>query len=42
VYQDCFQEWQWHWEWCINAGVEYFEGDKAHSVSGMSEKIIKR
>jgi hypothetical protein len=41
AYQDCFQKWQQHWEQCINAGEEYFEGDKAHSVAGMSEKIMK-
>jgi hypothetical protein len=41
AYQDCFQKWQWRWERCINAGGEYFEGDKAHSFAGMSEKIIK-
>jgi hypothetical protein len=29
AYQDCFQKWQWRWERCINAGREYFEGDKA-------------
>jgi hypothetical protein len=40
AYQDCFQKWQWRWEWCNNAGGEDFEGDKAHSVAGMSEKII--
>jgi hypothetical protein len=27
VYLACFQTWQQHWEWCINAGGEYFEGD---------------
>jgi hypothetical protein len=27
---------------CINPGGEYFEGDKAHSVAGMSERIIKK
>jgi hypothetical protein len=32
-YQDCFQKWQWRWERCINAGGEYFEGIKAHSVA---------
>jgi transposase len=37
--QDCFQKWQRHWEWCINAGREYFEGNKAHSDAGMSKKI---
>jgi hypothetical protein len=42
VYQDCFQLWHQNWEWCINAGGEYFEGDKAHSVAGMSRKIIKK
>jgi hypothetical protein len=30
------------WERCINAGGEYFEGDKAHSVAGMSEKLLKK
>jgi hypothetical protein len=20
AYQDCFQKWQWYWEWYINAG----------------------
>jgi hypothetical protein len=35
VYQDCFQKWQWCWEWCINAGGEY-------SVAGMSKTIIKK
>jgi hypothetical protein len=39
AYQDCFQKWQRHWKLCINAGGEYFEGDKAHSVAGMSETI---
>jgi hypothetical protein len=42
VYQDCFQKWQWCWELCINAGGEYFVGDKPHSFAGMSEKIIKK
>jgi hypothetical protein len=41
AYQDCFQKWQRRWERCINAGGEYFEGDKAHSVAGISEIIIK-
>jgi hypothetical protein len=41
VYQDCFQKWQQHWELCLSAGGEYFKGNKAHSVAGMSEKIIK-
>jgi hypothetical protein len=41
AYQDCFQKWQRHWEQCINAQREYFEGNKAHSVAGMSEKFIK-
>jgi hypothetical protein len=42
TYQDCFQKRQRRWEWCINAGGEYFEGDKNRSVAGMSEKIIKK
>jgi hypothetical protein len=42
AYQDCYQKWQQHWERCISAGGEYFEGDKAHSVAGLSEKIIKK
>jgi hypothetical protein len=41
VYQGFFQKWQRRWERCINAGGEYYEGNKAHSVAGMSEKIIK-
>jgi hypothetical protein len=40
-HQDCLQKWQQCWERCINAGGEYFDGDKAHSVAGMSEKIVK-
>jgi transposase len=36
---DCSQKWQRRWERCINAGGEYFEGDKAHLVAGMSEKL---
>jgi hypothetical protein len=40
AYQDCFQKWQWHWEQCVNAGGEYFEGNTAHSVAGMSKKNI--
>jgi hypothetical protein len=35
------QKWQQRWEQYIYAGGEYFEGNKAHSVAGMSEKIIK-
>jgi hypothetical protein len=31
-----------HWEGCIIEGGEYFEGDKDHSVAGMSKKIIKK
>jgi hypothetical protein len=27
------------WERCISAGGEYYEGDKAHSVAGMSETL---
>jgi histone-lysine N-methyltransferase SETMAR len=42
AYLDCFQKWQWLWERCINAGGEYFEGDKAHSVAGMSKKNYKK
>jgi cation transport regulator ChaB len=42
VYQYCFQKWQRHWERCIDAGGEYFEGDKAHSVAGMSKKNYKK
>jgi transposase len=42
AYQDCFQKWQRCWEQCISAGGEYFEGDKAHSVAGMSEKKYKK
>jgi hypothetical protein len=41
-YQDCIQKWQRRLERCINAGGEYFDGDNAHSVTGMSEKIIKK
>jgi hypothetical protein len=41
AYQDCFQKWPRRWERCINAGGEYFEGDKADSVAGTFEKIIK-
>jgi hypothetical protein len=26
----------------INAGGDYFEGDKTHSVAGMSKNIIKK
>jgi hypothetical protein len=26
----------------LGSGGEYFEGDKAHSVAGMSKKIIKK
>jgi hypothetical protein len=40
AYQDCFQKWQRRWERCISAGGEYFEGDNAHSVAGMSKKIV--
>jgi hypothetical protein len=40
AYQDCFQKWQWRWEQCINAVGQYFEGIKAHSVAGMSKKLI--
>jgi hypothetical protein len=39
AYQDCFQEWQWRREWWINAGGEYFEGNKAQSVAGMPKKL---
>jgi hypothetical protein len=38
-YQDCFQKWQQRWKLCINAAGEYFEGNKAHSVAGMSKKL---
>jgi hypothetical protein len=41
AYQNCFQKWQRCWELCINAGEEYFEGDKGHSVTGLSENIMK-
>jgi transposase len=36
VCHDSFQKWQRRWERCSN------EGDEAHSVAGMSEKIIKK
>jgi hypothetical protein len=42
AYQDCFQKWQRPWERCINAGGKYFEGDKAHSVAGMSETNCRK
>jgi hypothetical protein len=42
LYQDCFQKWQWRWERCMSAGREYFEGDKARSVVGVSDKVIKK
>jgi broad specificity phosphatase PhoE len=42
AHQDCFQKWQWRWERCINPGGEYFEGNKAHSVADVSERIIKK
>jgi hypothetical protein len=41
AYQDCFQRWRQRWERCVNAEEEYFEGDKAHTVAGMSKKYIK-
>jgi len=28
TFQDAFQDWKKHWEWCIKSGREYFEGDK--------------
>ena len=28
MFQDAFQNWKKHWEWCIKSGGEYFEGDK--------------
>jgi len=28
TFQDAFQIWKKHWEWCIKSGGEYFEGDK--------------
>jgi hypothetical protein len=42
AYQDCFQKRQRRWERCNNAGREFFEGDKDHSVAGMSEKNYKK
>jgi hypothetical protein len=42
AYHDCFQKWQRRWEHCIKAGAEYFEGDKSHSVAGMSEIFVKK
>jgi hypothetical protein len=30
TFQDGFQNWKKRWEWCINSGGEYFEGDKAY------------
>jgi hypothetical protein len=42
VYQDYFQKWQQRWELCINEGEEYYEGDKALSVAGMSKKNYKK
>jgi hypothetical protein len=26
-FQDAFKKWQTHWEWCIRAEEDYFEGD---------------
>jgi hypothetical protein len=26
-FQDAFKKWQKHWEWCIHAYGDYFEGD---------------
>jgi len=39
AFQECFQNWNKRWEWCITYGGEIFEGDRAHS-SGVSEKTI--
>jgi hypothetical protein len=41
AYQNSFQKWQRSWERYINEGGENFEGDKAHSVAGVSEKKYK-
>jgi hypothetical protein len=30
------------WERSINAGGEYFEDDKAQTIAGMSEKLLKK
>jgi hypothetical protein len=26
-FQKCFWSWKYHWDWCINADGDYFEGD---------------
>jgi hypothetical protein len=26
-FQDAFKKWQKHWEWCLHAERDYFEGD---------------
>jgi hypothetical protein len=30
-FQQVFQQWQRHWNWCVNAQGEYFEGDAAQT-----------
>jgi len=27
--QEAFQQWKYHWEWCIASREDYFEGDSA-------------
>jgi transposase len=29
VFQEAFQQWKKHWEWCIISRGDYFEGDHA-------------
>ncbi len=27
-FEDCFQQWEWHWSKWVNMGGNYFEGDR--------------
>jgi len=29
AFQEAFQQWTKHWEWCIASRGDYFEGDSA-------------
>jgi len=29
AFQEAFQQWKEHWEWCVTSRGDYFEGDSA-------------
>ena len=35
AFSECFQQWQHHWEKCVETQGDYFEGNQVSSAPGM-------